>query len=134
MLAGILFPINDFLYPYRSAKVVQKPIDMFVPKEKILYQYRENFYGIDFYNKIRTAVVEDFGELGDGIAKLPSDERKKYFLSREEFFDKIKSEKEIYCVTQHLKKLQEIREKCPDVQILWNNGAFYLLKIGQGIK
>jgi hypothetical protein len=85
-LSGILFPLNDFLAPYRSAKVAKEAILRYVPLDQDLYQYRENFYGIDFYNKIRTPVVEDFGELSEGIAKLPSAERKRYFLSRNDFF------------------------------------------------
>lgn len=133
-LAGMVFPINDFLYPYRSALVAKEAITRYVPQGTLLYQYRENFYGIDFYNKIRTAIVEDFGELGDGIAKMPPVEKKKYFLSREEFFDKIRNEKEIYCITQHRNKLKELRDRCSDIAVLWDNGAFYLLRIGQGIK
>ena len=131
-LAGMVFPLKDFLYPYRSALVVREAVARYVPKGELLYQYRDNFYGIDFYNKIRTAIVEDFGELGDGIAKMPPDEKKKYFLSRDEFFDKIKKEKEIYCITQHRQKLRELKEKYSDIEVLWDNGAFYLLRIRKG--
>jgi 4-amino-4-deoxy-L-arabinose transferase-like glycosyltransferase len=134
LLAGMIFPLNDFLSPYRSALVVKEPIARHVPQGQLLYQYRENFYGIDFYNKIRTPIVEDFGELGDGIAKMPEAERNKYFLSRKDFFDKITREKEIYCITQHRDKLKELQAKCSGIDILWNNGAFYLLRIQQGIK
>ncbi len=134
LLAGMIFPLNDFLSPYRSALVAKEAIVRYVPKGQLLYQYRENFYGIDFYNKIRTPIVEDFGELSDGIAKLPEAEKKKYFLSRKDFFDKIRNEKEIYCITQHRDKLKELQAKCSDIDILWNNGAFYLLRIQQGIK
>lgn len=133
-LAGIVFPVNDFLYPYRSALTAKEAIARHVPKDHLLYQYRENFYGIDFYNKIRTAIVEDFGELGEGIAKMPEAEKKKYFLSRDEFFDKIAREKEIYCITQHYSKLKELQEKCSNIEMLWDNGAFYLIRIKQGLK
>jgi len=133
-LAGMILPINDFLYPYRSSLVAKEAIAKYVPQGMMLYQYRENFYGIDFYNKIRTPIVEDFGELADGILKMPPVEWKKYFLSKDEFFDKIEIEKEIYCVTQHRKKLKELQDRCASVEILWDNGAFYLLKIQQRIK
>ncbi|KAF0159794.1 MAG: glycosyl transferase family protein [Syntrophaceae bacterium] len=129
LLAGMIFPLNDFLSPYRSALVAKDAIARHVPPGQLLYQYRVNFYGIDFYNKIRTPIIEDFGELGDGIAKMPQQERKKYFLSVNDFFEKIEQEKEIYCITQHLDKLTQLRSKYSHVDILWDNGAFYLLRI-----
>jgi 4-amino-4-deoxy-L-arabinose transferase-like glycosyltransferase len=128
-LASVLFPVNDFLAPYRSARVAKEAILKFVPAGQDLYQYRENFYGIDFYNKIRTPIVEDFGELGEGIAKLPSAERARYFLSRNEFFQLCAQRKDVYCITQHKNKLKEIKEKMPKVDVLWDNGAFYLVHI-----
>jgi hypothetical protein len=128
-LVGLLFPLNDFLSPYRSALVAKEAIARHVPRGKLLYQYRVNFYGIDFYNKIRTPIVEDFGELGDGIAKLPEAERKEYFLSAQDFFEKGRQEKEIYCITQHEERLKELRAQFARVDILWENGAFYLLRI-----
>jgi len=134
LLVGIIFPINDFLIPYRSALVTRDAIAGHVPKGQLLYQYRENFYGIDYYSKIRTPIVEDFGELVNGIAKMPEAERKKYFLSRGDFFDKITDEKEIYCITQWQQKLKEIQAAAPGVEIIWSNGAFYLLRIKQESK
>ena len=128
-LASSLLPINDFLAPYRSARVVKEAILEFVPNGQDLYQYRENFYGIDFYNKIRTPIVEDFGELAEGITKLPPAERARYFLSRSEFFQLCAQRKDVYCITQHKNKLKEIREKMPKVDVLWDNGAFYLLHV-----
>ena len=129
LLAGMLFPLNDFLSPYRSALVARGAIAKHVPPGQLLYQYRVNFYGIDFYNKIRTPIVEDFGELFDGMIKMPTEERKKYFLTVQGFFDKIEQEKEIYCITQHQDKLKQLQWKYSHVDILWDNGAFYLLRI-----
>lgn len=129
LLAGMILPLNDFLFPYRSALVARDAIARYVPPDQLLYQYRVNFYGIDFYNKIRTPVVADFGELADGIMKLPPEERKKYFLSINDFFEKIKQEKEIYCITQHQERLKDIQAKHSNMDILWDNGAFYLLRI-----
>jgi hypothetical protein len=129
LLAGLLFPLNDFLFPYRSALVVKEAIARNVPPGRLLYQYRVNFYGIDFYNKIRTPIVEDFGELGDGIVKMPEAERKEYFLSAQDFFEKGKQEKEIYCITQHEERLKELQAQFARMEVLWENGAFYLLRI-----
>jgi 4-amino-4-deoxy-L-arabinose transferase-like glycosyltransferase len=75
LLGSLLFTINDFLGPYRSSKVAKEIIAMQVPTDRDLYQYKINFYGIDFYNKIRTHIVQDFGELSEGIAKMPEKER-----------------------------------------------------------
>jgi len=129
LLAGLLFPLNDFLSPYRSALTAKEAIARHVPRERLLYQYRVNFYGIDFYNKIRTPIVEDFGELGDGIMKMPEAERKAYFLSTQEFFEKGRREKEIYCITQHAERLKELQAQFARMEVLWENGAFYLLRI-----
>jgi hypothetical protein len=128
-LAGMVFPINDFLSPYRSALVAKEAIFRHVPRGQLLYQYRVNFYGIDFYNKIRTPIVEDFGEMGDGMMKLPPEERKKYFFEVRDFFEKVKQEKEIYCITQHEEKLKQLQAEFSRIDVLWENGAFYLLRI-----
>jgi 4-amino-4-deoxy-L-arabinose transferase-like glycosyltransferase len=128
-LGSILFPLNDFLSPYRSAEVAREAIARYVPVEQDLYQYRVNFYGIDFYNKIRTPIVEDFGELSEGIVKLASEEKKRYFLSVNEFFALCRQQKEIYCITQHRERLKEIEANVSKVDMLWDNGAFYLLRI-----
>lgn len=127
-LVSLLFPLNDFLSPYRSAKVARQAIARYVPSGKDLYQYKVNFYGIDFYNKIRTPIVEDFGELAEGIAKLAPEEKKRYFLSADDFF-KLCAQRDVYCITQHPRRLKEIKAKCPKTEVLWENGAFYLLHI-----
>ncbi len=129
LLVGILFPLNDFLSPYRSSLAVKEAIARHLPPGKPLYQFRVNFYGIDFYNKIRTPVVEDFGELIDGIAKMPPEERKEYFLTPKEFIKKIEQQKEIYCITQHRDKLNQLKSRYTRIDILWENGAFYILRI-----
>lgn len=129
LLGSILFPLNDFLAPYRSAKVASEAITWYVPQGQDLYQYKVNFYGIDFYNKIRTPIVEDFGELAEGIAKLSEEEKKRYFLSGNEFFRLCEDKKDIYCITQHNEKLRQIMQRFPATQVLWDNKAFYLLNI-----
>jgi 4-amino-4-deoxy-L-arabinose transferase-like glycosyltransferase len=129
LLGSMLFPMKDFLAPYRSGKVAKEAIAQYVPKNEKLYQFRENFYGIDFYNKIRTPIVEDFGELSESIAKMNKKERKIYFLTRADFFKLCAEKKDIYCITQHQEKLKQIRERFPQTEILWDNKAFYLLHI-----
>jgi len=129
LLGSMLFPLNDFLAPYRSAEVTKEAIARYVPKVRDLYQYKINFYGIDFYNKIRTPIVDDFGELSEGIAKMPEKERKHYFLSAEEFFKLYAEKKDIYCITQHKEKLRQIMQRFPETKVLWDNKAFYLLHI-----
>lgn len=129
LLGSILFPLNDFLSPYRSARVTEHAISRLVPADRELYQYRVNFYGIDFYNKIRTPIVEDFGELSEGIAKLPKEERKRYFLSVDDFFELCEHKKDVYCITQHKERLKQIMQRFPLSEILWDNKAFYLLHI-----
>jgi hypothetical protein len=128
-LGSLLFPLNDFLAPYRSARVAREAISRYLPAGQDLYQYRVNFYGIDFYNKIRTPLVEDFGELSEGIVKLAPEEKKRYFLSVDEFFALCTQKKEIYCITQHQDRLKQIKTKIPGAVVLWDNGAFYLLRI-----
>ncbi len=128
-LGSLLFPLNDFLAPYRSAKVAKSAIARYVPASQDLYQYRVNFYGIDFYNKISTPIIEDFGELGDGIIKLAPEKKKRYFLSVNEFFELCAQKKIVYCITQHKARLKEIMAKMPKTEIICDNGAFYLLKI-----
>ena len=129
LLGSLLFTINDFLGPYRSSKVAKEIIAMQVPTDRDLYQYKINFYGIDFYNKIRTHIVQDFGELSEGIAKMPEKERKYYFLSAEEFFRLCDEKKDIYCITRFEERLKELKQKYPRTEVLWNNKAFYLLHI-----
>jgi hypothetical protein len=129
LLGSILFPLNDFLAPYRSAKVTKEAIALYVPLGRDLYQYKVNFYGIDFYSKIRTPVVEDFGELSEGIAKMPVNERNRYFISADEFFRLCADKKDIYCITQHNERLKQITQRFPLTKILWDNKAFYLLHV-----
>ena len=129
LLAGILLPGKDFFAPYRSSLVVKEAISRHVPKDQDLYQYRVNFYGIDFYNKIRTPIVEDFGEMLEGTEKLPVTEKKRYFLTSDEFIKLCALRKDVYCITQHDDRFNELKTKLRHVDVLWDNKAFYLLHI-----
>jgi hypothetical protein len=73
--------------------------------------------------------VEDFGELLEGIEKLQPAEKKRYFLTREEFYQLCTQRKDVYSITQHKNKLDEIKANVRHVDILWDNKAFYLLHI-----
>ena len=129
LLASGLLPVKDFLSPYRSALVAKDAISQYLPKDQDLYQYRVNFYGIDFYNKIRTPVVEDFGEMREGTEKLPVAEKKRYFLTRNEFIELCAQRKDVYCITQHEDRFNELKTKVRHIDVLWDNKAFYLLHI-----
>jgi 4-amino-4-deoxy-L-arabinose transferase-like glycosyltransferase len=126
-LGSLVFPLAQFLTPYRSAYPVTQAIKAFVPANQSLYQYRISVYGIDFYNKIRTPIVGRLGELRFGMEQLPPVERSRYFLSPQDFFRLCKEKGDIYCVTQGKGKVEELKKNVPNLEVLWDNGTFYLL-------
>ena len=128
-LGSMVFPASDFLTPYKSAYPVSQAIKLVIPADEELFQYGINFYGIDFYAKIRTPVVDDFGELSYGINQLPSAEKSRYFLHSEDFVKLCKEKGDIYCVTQYKERLERLKKQIPNVEVLWSNGAFYLLRL-----
>ena len=84
---SLVFPIADFLTPYKSGYPILQAINMFLPPNRELFQFGASLYGIDFYNKIRTPMVDYSGELEFGVKQLPSDEKSCYFSSPQEFFN-----------------------------------------------
>jgi len=128
-LSSLVFPASDFLTPYKSAYPVAEAIQTLVPEKKDVYQYKISLYGIDFYNHQRAPVVEDFGELGFGISLLPPAEKARYFLSSDAFYALCKEKGDIYCVTQYKERLEDLKRKVPKVDVLWDNGAYYLLHV-----
>ena len=128
-LASLLLPLSHFLTPYKSAYPVTQIIKTLLPADEDLFQYGISLYGIDFYSKIRTPVVDDFGELGYGIKKLSPDERARYFLTSEDFFRLCREKGEIYCVTKYRRRVEKLKKNIPNVEVLWSNGAFYLLRL-----
>ena len=50
-LGSMLFPLNDFLAPYRSAEVTKEAIARYVPPAWDLYQYKVNFTASTFIIK-----------------------------------------------------------------------------------
>ena len=128
-LGSLLLPVSHFLTPYKSAYPITQIITSLLPADKELFQYGISLYGIDFYCKIRTPVVDDFGELGYGIGKLSPNERSRYFLTSDDFFRLCKEKGEIYCVTKYRRRVEKLKKNIPNVEVLWSNGAFYLLRL-----
>jgi hypothetical protein len=124
------FPIAHFLTPYKSAYPVSKAIHELVPPDQELFQFKTSLYGIDFYNKIRTPLVAACGELEFGYMQLTPAERSRYFyLFPEKFYQRCKESGDIYCVTRHKKNVEELRRRVSTLDILWENGEFYLLRL-----
>ncbi len=128
-LGSLVFPMSDFLTPYKSAYPLAQAMKKHVPENREVYQYKVSFYGIDFYNHQRTAVVEDFGELGFGINLLPPEEKSRYFLSSEAFYQLCKEKGDIYCITQYKERMEDLKKRVQHIEVLWDNGAYYLLRI-----
>ena len=128
-LMSIHFPIAHFLTPHRSAYPVSKAIHAFLPPNQELFQYKTFLYGIDFYNKIRTPLVGSAGELEFGLTRLPPDELSRYYLSREEFFRRSKEIGDVYCVTRYIENVEELKGQVSHLEVLWDNGEFYLLRL-----
>ena len=128
-LISIHFPIANFLTPSRSAYPVSKAIHALLPPNQELYQFRTSLYGIDFYNNIRTPVVDRPGELRYGVGQLPPDERSHYFLSHEEFIKRCEENGGLYCITRHNGNVEELKKRIPIVEVLWDNGEFYLMRL-----
>jgi 4-amino-4-deoxy-L-arabinose transferase-like glycosyltransferase len=126
---SLVFPIAHFLTPYKSAYPVSKAIHGLLPPNQDLFQFGISLYGVDFYNKIRTPIVGYSGELEFGIKQLPSDEKSRYFLSLQAFFDLCKQKGDIYCVTKFKENFEFLKRRFPNLDVLWNNGAFYLLRL-----
>ena len=124
------FPIARLLTPYKSAYPVSKAIDALLPPNQELFQFRTSLYGIDFYNKIRTPLVDACGELEFGFIQLPPDERSHYFYSSpENFFQRVKESGDIYCVTRYKKNVEALKRRISTLEVLWDNGEFYLLRL-----
>lgn len=124
-----VFPVSEFLTPYKSAYPVAQAINTLLPQHQKLYQYKISLYGVDFYNKIRTPIVDDIGELSFGSGKLPREEKKQFFLSSEEFYELCREKGEIYCITQYNDRLEELKKHISHIDILWSNRIYYFLRL-----
>jgi 4-amino-4-deoxy-L-arabinose transferase-like glycosyltransferase len=128
-LVSIHFPLTQFLTSHRSAYPVSKAIHALLPPNQELFQFRTSLYGIDFYNKIRTPLVGRAGELEFGFNQLPPDERSYYYLSYDGFYQRCKETGDIYCVTRYKEYVDELKRMFSTVEILWDSGEFYLLRL-----
>jgi 4-amino-4-deoxy-L-arabinose transferase-like glycosyltransferase len=128
-LISIHFPITHLLAPSRSAYPVSKAIRKLLPPNQELFQVGISLYGIDFYNKIRTPLVGHGGELEFGFNQLPADERFRYYLSAQELFKRCKEKGGLYCVTRNKENVEELKKRVSVIEVLWDNGIFYLLRL-----
>jgi 4-amino-4-deoxy-L-arabinose transferase-like glycosyltransferase len=128
-LGSLVFPVADFLTPYKSAYSIAQAIHVLLPPNQELFQFGVSLYGIDYYNKIRTRLVGYSGELEFGIKQLPFDEKSHYFLSPEAFFNLCKQKGDIYCLTRYKKNVEALKRKVSTLEILWDNEEFYLLRL-----
>ena len=128
-LISVHFPVADLLTPYKSAYPISRAVHEFVPPNHELYQYRISLYGIDFYNRIRTPLVEACGELEYGFVHLSPAEFSQYYSSNDRFYQRSKGNGGVYCVTRQKKNLEELRKTFSAVEILWENGDFYLVRL-----
>jgi len=130
-MGSLVFPLSQFLTPYKSAYPLVKVIKDHVPAEQELYQYGMSLYGIDFYGKMRTPIVDDIGELRTGVEKLPLEKRSHYFLNSDDFFKLYHQKKDIYCVTKY-KNVENLKKEVPNLSVLWDNSYYYLVHLQKG--
>ena len=127
-MGSLIFPMSQFLTPYKSAYPVAGAIKDFVPEGANVYQYGMSLYGIDFYDRMRTPVVDDIGELRPGVEKLSPEERNRYFLTSEMFFALLREKKDIYCATEH-QYVEKLKKKTAFFRVLWDNGDYSLVHL-----
>ncbi len=120
--------MSKFLTPYKSAYPIAKIINDYVPQNEELYQYGMSLYGIDFYSKRRTPIVDDIGELRPGVEKLPLEERNRYFLDSDMFFNLCREKKNIYCVTES-ENVEALKKKTAFLNVLWDNRYYSLVHL-----
>ncbi len=128
-LGSMVFPITHLITPFKSAFPVSQAIHQLVPPNQEVFQFRISLLGIDFYNKIRTPFVDACGELKFGFYQLPPEERSRYYLSPEMLFNRCKEKGDIYCVTRYIRNVWFLNRSVSTLEILWDNGEFYLLRI-----
>jgi hypothetical protein len=128
-LISILPSASAFLTPYKSSYPASQTIKELVPADHEVYQYKILLYGVATYNEIRTPIVGDFGELSYGMKFLPPEERDHYFLSVEQLKTRVAREGTIYCLTEYKDHFDELKGMFPKLELLWSNGAFYLMKV-----
>ncbi|MCL2669390.1 MAG: glycosyltransferase family 39 protein [Syntrophaceae bacterium] len=132
-LVALICPASHFLSPYKSARPLAEAIRTHLPPGALCYQFGISLYGIDFYNGSRTPIVDDFGEVSYGSEQLPPEERDRYFLTADRFYERVRQEKTLYCATiesdDKTIRLAKLRKEFPNLTVLWHNSHYYLLKL-----
>ena len=128
-LGAMVFPLSQFLTPYKSAYVLVQAVQKYVPPGQELYQYDMSLYGIDFYGKIRTPIVDDIGEVRYGSEFLPFAEKAHFFLNSEEFFKLAGQQPVTYCATRGQERVARLRKVVPNLTVMWDNKHYYLVKL-----
>ena len=134
-LISLLFPLSHYLTPGKSALDVVRAIRTHVPADAVVYQYRSNMYGIDFYTGRSTPIVEDLGELKYGADRIDPQERERRFPTEEEFVRAVKGATSTrttsFAVTEGKGHVETLRRSFPEASIVWDNRKFYLLALPQ---
>jgi 4-amino-4-deoxy-L-arabinose transferase-like glycosyltransferase len=128
-LGAAVFPFSQFLTPYKSAYILVQAVKKYVPVGQELYQYDMSLYGVDFYGKIRTPIVNELREVRYGSEFLPSAEKAHYFLNSEEFFKLAGQQPVTYCATKGQEGIERLRKEFPNLAVMWDNKYYYLVRL-----
>jgi len=131
-LAASILPLSRYLRPYKASLPVAEAIKRLVPAGHDLYQYRIYLRGIPFYCKIRTPIVGRPDELATGRDLLPAEEKARYFLRVDQFYELGKERGELYVVTKGKDKIEELKGRAPSLDLLWRNETFSLFRLRFG--
>jgi hypothetical protein len=124
---SLLMPAAKYVTPYKSAWPIVEAIRQHVPEGSVPVQFKMSNYGIDFYTRMKTPVVDDYGELDYGVAKLSKEEKKRRFPSSQDFFELYKKTGEEWCVTDDINKVKDLKKVSPAAEVLWQNRAYFLV-------
>jgi hypothetical protein len=120
-------PASKYITPYKSAWPIVEAIRQHVPEGSVPVQFKMSNYGIDFYTRMKTPIVDDYGELDYGVAKLSKEEKMRRFPSDTEFFEQYKKTGEEWCVTDDIYKVKILKEASPAAEVLWQNREYFLV-------
>ncbi|MCF8054665.1 MAG: glycosyltransferase family 39 protein [Deltaproteobacteria bacterium] len=126
---SLLFPAHFILAPYKTAKPVIEAMTRFIPQGETLYQFRTNIYGIDFYSKTRTPLIDVGGEIEPGVKKLPLAEREKYFPSQDEFMKLYNQGGQFFVLFENDDKYDYFLKLFPEGRLIWKNKKYYLFQL-----
>ncbi|HEY9160298.1 MAG TPA: glycosyltransferase family 39 protein [Desulfomonilia bacterium] len=129
---SLLVPAAKYVTPYKSALPIVEAIREHVPEGSVPVQFKMSNYGIDFYTRMKTPVVDDYGELDYGVAKLSNEEKIRRFPSSRDFFEQYKKSGEEWCVTDDIYKVDILKEKSPAAEVLWQNREYFLIHMKKG--